>query len=127
MVPTHGAAVGESLGGPEPPFLAWHFQLTIKHAAKFILQCNFLEQKLQYFFRSSTAMSALSKWGKRRETAAKQPLLGCYPFMAFQRTVYTHQISPATSNSKVATLWAQIYEVVTVLQLSYTNVSTDIV
>lgn len=115
VVPTYRAAVGKSLGEREPPFPACSFpDHTIKHAAKFIFQCDFLEENLPYF-RSSRALSALSIWGKGREIPAKQSLLDCFLFVAFQHTVYLNQISPTTFNSNVATLWAQIYEEITTL------------
>lgn len=113
VVPTYRAAVGKSLGKREPPFPACSFpDHTIKHAAKLIFQCDFLEENLPYF-RSS--MAVLSKWGKGREIPTKQSLLDCFLFVAFQHTVYLNQISPTTFNSNVAALWAQIYEETTML------------
>lgn len=81
----------------------WFPDHMIQHAAKLVFQCDFPKQKLQYFFRSSTALSALSKWEKG--DTCKESLLECFPFVAFQHTIYLNQIQPVTLNSNVATLW----------------------
>lgn len=99
----------------------WFLDHMIKHAAKLVFQCDFLKQKLQYFFRSSTSPSALSKW--EQGDTCKESLLDCFPFTAFQHTKYLNQIQSATLNSNVATLWTQIHEESVMLQQSCTNVS----